>query len=149
MAKIVFNKVNVAKYLGIKTGEIVTIVPDNSEIATVVLKDCFYKVTKQELKGLMINDRKQRIDQVEIHSFGKGEYIAHNKDKENSYIIRPKKDYVRCECEDYHWLSVAFDTDKMACKHIYKYLNLLGVNNLLEYSQLFDQQVENLEEIVA
>jgi hypothetical protein len=148
MAKIVFNKTNVAKYLGIKSNEIIGII-DDSEIATVILKDSFYKVTKQQLKGIIINDRKTRIDQVEIHSFGNEEYIAHNKEKTNSYIIRPKKDYIRCECEDYNQLTIAYDTDKMACKHIYKYLNLLGVNNLLEYSQLFDQQVENLQETVA
>jgi hypothetical protein len=47
MAKVVFNKTSVAKYLGIKSSEIVGIIPDNSDVATVILRDSFYKEKKE------------------------------------------------------------------------------------------------------
>jgi hypothetical protein len=145
MSRVVFNKENVARYLGIDKKEIEKIIYDSSDVGTVILRNEIFKITKQQLKATIANDRRKRIEQVEIHCFGKQEYIAHNIGNINSYIIKPRQEHLECDCMDYEQLSLAYKTNQVACKHIYKYLSLLGINNLYDYIQLYDQQVENLE----
>jgi hypothetical protein len=148
MSRIVFNKRNVAQYLGIKESEIKRIVYDASDVGIVILKnDAISLITKKQMKNIIIKNRKARINEVEIHCFGHNEYIAHNTENINSYILTPRQDHIECECTDYLFLEIAYKTNKVACKHIYKYLNILGVNDLIEYSQLYDHQVENVENI--
>jgi hypothetical protein len=148
MSQVVFNKKNVAQYLGISESEIKRIAYDVSDLGIVILKNGDVSlITKKQMRATIIQNRKARINQVEIHCFGNNEYIAHNKENVNSYVLAPMQDHIECECNDYLFLEIAYKTNKVACKHIYKYLNILGVNNLIEYAQLYDHQVENIEGI--
>lgn len=148
MSQVVFNKKNVAQYLGIKESEIKKIAYDASDLGIVILQNGDISlITKKQMRRIIIQNRKARIDQVEIHCFGNNEYIAHNKENVNSYILTPMQDHIECECTDYLFLGIAYKTNKVACKHVYKYLNILGVNDLIEYSQLYDHQVENIDTI--
>jgi hypothetical protein len=148
MSQIVFNKKNVSQYLEIKESEIRKIAYDASDVGIVILKnDEISLVTKKQIKKVIIKNRKARVNEVEIHCFGNNEYIAHNKENVNSYILVPMQNHIECECNDYLFLEIAYKTNKVACKHVYKYLNILGVNNLIEYAQLYDHQVENIEGI--
>lgn len=144
MTHAIFNKATIARYLKVNRKEI-EIINHTDSLATILINNTECCVTKNQLKQTIINDRKAKINQVEIHSFGNDEYIAHNKENINSYIVLPHDDYVECECHDYQNLKAGFGSVKVACKHIYKYLNILGVSNLIDYSKLYDRSVANIQ----
>ena len=60
------------------------------------------------------------------------QYTVRNEDKGSTYRVDLHSDHITCQCDDYKNLSGLLG-QKVACKHVYRTLSYIGMNNLQDY----------------
>ena len=150
MEHALFNQQTIQDCLWVEPEEITSIQVIDRHTAEVTFKvngqEYQWRVTKTDVLDGIVRSRKKRSEHITVTNNGDGSYKAYNPIKETSYTIKPYLDKVTCSCKDWCNLSISLDTEQVACKHVYSYLNYLGFGNLPEYIAEMNRLSSRLEQ---
>lgn len=137
MQHVVFNATNIGSATWLEREEIRQIHILNNRICHVYLPDgSKVKVTAEEIKPVMEERRRARAGNVEVTKLGTANYYTvRNPHKGTEYSVLPLMEHLTCTCPDYNNQSIAFDTEKIACQHIFAVLNHLQFSSIAEYAE--------------
>lgn len=160
MQHVLFNKTNINHFMWLENKEILEIHVKDRNMALVTYKHGNTtkkaKVTRIDIMDAIVQNRQKRSKNIKITNNYDGTYTAENPIKETQYTIKPYFKKITCTCPDWANLSIALETDEVACKHVFAYLNTLGFSNLQEYisemkyyssqeAEEFDEYLHRLE----
>lgn len=131
----VYSMSRAAKLLGIKENQVEFVyVCGNGQVLIGLFNDSIY-LSEREFKVSYGEERKARAVGFKItkrlddnHS-----YSVRNDVKKSVYKVSCYSNCIMCDCPDHEISRQIFKTDKVACKHIYSVLGLLGYGSLNDY----------------
>lgn len=131
----VYSVARAARILGLKETDIefVYVTPDN-RVLVGLFNDHIY-LTKREFIVAYGAERKARSNGFKVTKRLDDEhsYTVRNESKKSTYKVSCYADSIICDCPDHEISRQIFKTDKVACKHVYSVLGLLGYTSLGEY----------------
>ena len=148
MRHVIFNTTNICRATWLEREEIRTIHVKSNRFADVYLSNgSIVTVTAEEIKPVMEQRRKARSKHLQVLPTKLHNYLVRNEIKGSEYTVLPLIDHLECNCSDWKNQSIAFDTDKVICKHIFGVLNYLNFKTLDEYEEWVNKQmIARLEE---
>lgn len=131
----VYSMSRAAKILGIKENEVEFVyVVGNGQVLVGLFNNSVY-LTEREFKVIYGEERKARAVGFKVTKRldDKHSYSVRNEAKKSVYKVSCYTDHIMCDCPDHEISRQIFNSNKVACKHIYSVLGLLGFNSLNDY----------------
>jgi hypothetical protein len=142
MRHVIFNATNICSATWLQYEEIRVIHILNNRICNVYLPDgSKVTVTASQIKPVMEERRKARSKHLQVFPTKLHNYLVKNEIKGTEYTILPLIDHLECNCPDWKNQSIAFDTDKVCCKHVFGVIHFLGFSQLSEYEEYVEEQM--------
>ena len=142
MEHILYNATNIATFMHLDPKDIVNIEVLSKHKAIVSYRckveikqrnisfpDVLSTVMKNRMKRSRRDPRSGAHD-IEITNNYDGTYTA--KGQETESTIKPYFNKITCTCSDWSNLA-AFDSEQVACEHVYAYLRFIGFNSIYDY----------------
>ena len=137
----VFNYSNISQLTWFNRSEINQIFVKNSREAIVILKDKVeITINRNQLKPIIEEKRSKSSEGLQVKE-SEGFYLVKNPQKNTRYTVHPKSDHLFCNCSDYRNQYNAFESNQVACKHVFAVLGYLGFSSLKEYANFVDDQI--------
>ena len=148
MSHVIFSVTNICLATWLEREEIRQIHVKSNRFADVYLSNgAIVSVTSEEIKPVMEQRRRSKALNVEVERLEKANYFTvKNPHKGTEYNVLPLMEHLSCNCPDYSNQSIAFNSEKVACKHIFAVLNYLQFSSITEYAEdVENRMLERLE----
>ena len=135
MEHILYNATNIATFMHLDPKDIVNIEVLSKHKAIVSYR-CKVEIKQRnivfpDVLSTVMKNRMKRSLEIEITNNYDGTYTA--KSQETESTIKPYFNKITCTCSDWSNLSIALDTELVACEHVYAYLRFIGFDSIYDY----------------
>jgi hypothetical protein len=142
MQHIIFNRSNICAVTWLQPEHISQIHILNNRVCNVYLSNGLkVRVTAHQIKPVMEEKRKARFKNLQVLPTKLHNYLVRNEIKGTEYTVLPLIEHLECNCPDWKNQSIAFDTDKVCCKHVFGVIRFLGFSQLSEYEEYVQEQM--------